>query len=231
VDSTHKFALRLIESGKAEEGAIVAAKQTSGIGRCGRTWESPSGNLYASIIRRLFLDRDWGKLSLAVACAVHKVISRYVSSDLYLHWPNDIYYKESKVAGILISIIDCWMIISIGINVHSTPDIAEAISLSDISEVKVIEIDDILKGILTELDEWLETSCVSNFSSIKNYWLRYVNEINSKVIIKNGKNSIAGFFKGIDNSGRLVLDREGKNLFISSGDMVENMKGIMVNNE
>ncbi|MDR2723909.1 MAG: biotin--[acetyl-CoA-carboxylase] ligase [Holosporaceae bacterium] len=232
VDSTHKYAVRLVENGKAEECIIIAEKQTDGVGRCGRIWESPSGNLYTSIIKKLPPDTELGKLSLTVAAAVHKVLSHYVpDNNLHLHWPNDVYYRRSKVAGILIAVLDHWMIISIGVNVNSAPDIVNAISIRDISGVEVISVEEVWRSILIELDIWLEAFCVSNFLFIKNYWLRYVNEINCKVIIKNGLDSITGIFKGIGDDGRLILGKQDKDLFISSGDMFLNVEGITVNYE
>jgi BirA family biotin operon repressor/biotin-[acetyl-CoA-carboxylase] ligase len=218
IDSTHKFAIRLIESEKAEELAIVAEKQTSGIGKYNRPWESPNGNLYISIIQKLW-HRDLGKLSLTVAAAVHKVILHHIAGDLYLHWPNDIYYKESKIAGILIAVMNSWMVISIGVNINSMPDIACAVSIKDVLKVGIISIDCVLKSILVELDIWFEELRVCGFSFVKNYWLRYVNEANRKVTIKDGNGFISGLFMGIDDFGRLILRKHGKNLFISSGDM------------
>ncbi|MDR0753219.1 MAG: biotin--[acetyl-CoA-carboxylase] ligase [Holosporaceae bacterium] len=218
-DSTHKFAIRLIEDEKAEELAIVAEKQTSGIGKCGRSWESPGGNLYVSVIQKLLWHRDPGQLSLTVAAAVHKVISRYISDDLYLHWPNDIHYKESKIAGILIAVVNSWMVISIGVNVNSTPDIARAVSIKDVSEVGIISIDCMLKGILTELDMWFDGLRVRGFLFVKNHWLRYACEVNRKITVKDRKGLVNGLFVGIDDFGRLILRKHGRDLFISSGDM------------
>jgi BirA family biotin operon repressor/biotin-[acetyl-CoA-carboxylase] ligase len=192
VDSTHKFAIRLIENGKAEELAVIAERQTSGIGKCGRPWESPSGNLYVSVIQKLSWHKDLGRLSLTVAAAIHKVIMHYIASDLYLHWPNDIYYKESKVAGILIAVVDSWIVISVGVNINSTPDIVRAVSIKDASNIEVISIDCVLKSILVELDMWFEELRVFGFLFVKNYWLRYAGEANRKVTVKDGKGFIDG---------------------------------------
>jgi BirA family biotin operon repressor/biotin-[acetyl-CoA-carboxylase] ligase len=226
IDSTHKFALRSVESGRTEECVIVAESQTAGIGRCGRRWESPRGNLYCSIIRKFSPDKiESGKLSLAVACAVHSAISRYLPEDLYLHWPNDVHYKKSKIAGILIAIVEGWVIISLGVNVGSAPD--GAVSMKDAG--CIVSTEDLLENVLTELKKWLEIQ--SDFGCLRDYWLRYINEINRKIIIRNGLDSLTGLFRGLDDSGRLILEWNGQHLFISSGDMFLNMEGITVNYE
>ena len=95
IDSTHKLALRMIESNSAFECGIIADIQTNGVGRCERKWESAPGNLYSSIIKRVPQNVDICKISLATACAVHEAVKNLLASAkkdyLYLHWPNDIY--------------------------------------------------------------------------------------------------------------------------------------------
>jgi BirA family biotin operon repressor/biotin-[acetyl-CoA-carboxylase] ligase len=231
IDSTHEFAIRLIENNQAMECAIIAENQTNGIGRCERSWISSRGNLFTSIIRNFSRKEDLGQLSLTVACAVHDVIADYIKKDLYLHWPNDVHYKKSKIAGILITVINDWIIISIGMNVNSAPDIVGAVSLVDICKFQSISVEQILESILIKLKKWLDNLHNLGFLHIKHYWLRYINEINRKIIIRNGSDSLAGIFRGIDDSGKLILELNGRNLLISSGDMFLNTKGITVNHE
>ncbi|MDR0632475.1 MAG: biotin--[acetyl-CoA-carboxylase] ligase [Holosporaceae bacterium] len=231
IDSTHKFAVRLIEKGKATECSIIAEKQTDGIGRCGRAWESPRGNLFASIIKKSSSNSELTKLSLMIACAVHEAISHYIPDNLYLHWPNDIYYKKSKVAGMLTTVIDCWLVISAGVNVNSAPEVANAASIKDVCGGVAVPPDEVLEKILVALDKWFDNFNVLGFLYIKNYWLRYINEIDCKITIRNGLDSLTGVFRGIDDSGRLILEMDGRRLFISSGDMFSNMEGMVTYHE
>ena len=101
IDSTHKLAVRMIENNSAFECGIIAETQTSGIGRCERKWVSAPGNLYSSIIKKLPENKDMCKISLATACAVHKTVKDFLDPEekdnLYLHWPNDIYYKNKNL--------------------------------------------------------------------------------------------------------------------------------------
>ena len=50
IDSTHKFALKMLESENVFECGIIAENQTNGIGRCERQWVSANGNLYSSVM-------------------------------------------------------------------------------------------------------------------------------------------------------------------------------------
>ncbi|MDX5487593.1 MAG: biotin--[acetyl-CoA-carboxylase] ligase [Wolbachia endosymbiont of Andrena praecox] len=56
VSSTNKEALDLIDKGISNETAIIADKQTEGRGRTGKSWISPEGNFYASLVINLFND-------------------------------------------------------------------------------------------------------------------------------------------------------------------------------
>ncbi|MDR1561027.1 MAG: hypothetical protein LBS23_01585 [Holosporaceae bacterium] len=127
------------------------------------------------------------------------------------------------------AIIDSWLVISIGINIKSAP-FKQAISMREILGLDKINFapQDMLECILKNIEEWTRCSAEKGFFYIRSYWLRYINEINCKVIIKNGSESISGIFAGIDEFGRLILENDRRKLFISSGDMFVNTKNITV---
>ena len=222
----------MIENGSAFECGIVADIQTNGIGRCERKWESAPGNLYSSIIKKIPKNVDICKLSLATACAVHETVKNLLESDkmdhLYLHWPNDIYYENKKLSGILLAAVEGWVVISIGINIHSvsTPT---AVSLDSIVGGFSFSAQQLFDFVLNKLNIWLNLLQVENFSGIRGYWLQNIVGMNSEVTIRNGRDSLSGIIRGIDELGRLVLEYNGRKLYISSGDMFINEKEIMVN--
>ncbi|MDR2068234.1 MAG: biotin--[acetyl-CoA-carboxylase] ligase [Holosporaceae bacterium] len=239
IDSTHKFALRLIESGTSvSECAIVADYQTDAIGRCGRRWHSIPGNLFVSIVKELPDYADLGQLSLTTACAVRESIGSYLPSDrdLRLHWPNDIYYARSKISGILLATLDRWLVISVGVNINPIPSMDSAISITEILETSGVKLRapthlEILPRVSADLEKWLSDLKNLGFFYIKDHWLRYINEINCKITIKNGRESLRGTFSGIDNLGRLILEENGRSMFISSGDIFANEEAIAVRYE
>jgi BirA family biotin operon repressor/biotin-[acetyl-CoA-carboxylase] ligase len=219
----------MIMSQQATECAIAVGIQTAGIGRCERRWESDWGNLFMSVIKKLPPRREFGQLSMAIACAVHEAISYYIPEDLYLHWPNDIYYKKSKIAGILVAVVDGWMVISVGVNVNSRPSIEQAACIKDIAGK--ISTDEIMERILDGIDKWFCNLSIDGVQCLKEYWLRYINELGCKITVRNGHDSVSGVFRGMDDLGRLILEQNGSNLLISSGDMFLNMEGIVVSHE
>ncbi|MBR1735353.1 MAG: biotin--[Alphaproteobacteria bacterium] len=236
IDSTHLYAIRLVESNSsalkdAENIAIVAEEQTNGIGRCKRQWVSLKGNLFTSVIMRMPISNDLGQLSLATACAVHEAICNYLSdesyvSDLSLHWPNDVYYKQKKISGVLLAVSNNFLIISVGINVEKCPD-DENIGRQSTCLRKIVlsnvelHLNELLCILLERIEMWITQLCKAGFPDIKSYWLRNINDINCNVTIKNGLFIVNGFFLGIDDSGKAILENENGRVLISSGDFFE----------
>lgn len=232
VDSTHKLAIRMIENNSVFECGILADVQTNGVGRCERKWESAPGNLYASVIKKILKNKDICKISLATACAVHETIKNLLDPEkkkhLHLHWPNDIYYKNKKLSGILLAVVEDWIVISFGINIHSVPT-PTAVSLDGIVGDFCISAQRLFGSVLKALDSWLNLLRIDSFSGIREYWLRNIVGMNSEVTIKNGRDHLSGIIRGIDELGRLILECNGRRLYISSGDMFVNEQEIMVN--
>lgn len=225
VDSTHSFALRLLDSGVVDKDVTIIAKsQTAGIGRCGRVWTSKSNNLFMSSMKKL---NDKGnELSLIVACALRetiiKCIGYNVKSRLTLHWPNDIYYDGKKLSGILIATVGNWHIISIGVNIHRVPEIGTATSLKEIyPNLNITPI-----KMLFEIEEGLSQWLPKDFSEVKDYWMKHAQNVGESITVKNGQDSLSGIYNGIDEAGKLILELDNKKVLISSGDMFEDMDKI-----
>ncbi|MFP4025413.1 MAG: biotin--[acetyl-CoA-carboxylase] ligase [Thiohalospira sp.] len=104
-DSTNTYAVQLLKSGNVDEGTIVYThdqKAGRGLGR--NTWESEKGkNLTFSII--LYPDflpiEHHYMLSKIISLGLFEYASSKVS-DIKIKWPNDIYFNDKKLAGILI---------------------------------------------------------------------------------------------------------------------------------
>lgn len=228
IDSTHLYALRLIEDSNffIDKGvAIVADEQTNGIGRCKRRWISTKGNLFVSIIMEMPENANLGQISLTSACAVRETIAYYLKdakNDLKLHWPNDVYYQKKKISGMLLATSGGFLIISVGINVNSSPDIDRpSISIREILRHSCAELhqEELLGILLKNIDEQIYCLCNVGFSDVRSYWLRNISDIACKAAIKNGGSVLNGIFLDIDDSGRAVLECSGQHISISSGDL------------
>ena len=131
VGSTNDEARRLAEQG-TEAGAVVVAKeQLRGRGRHGRVWQSPPGNLYASLLLRpgCTVARS-AQLSLVASLALAEALIALAppNSDVRVKWPNDVLVRGAKVAGLLLESASrpggrvAWVVVGSGVNIASAPD-------------------------------------------------------------------------------------------------------------
>ena len=95
-DEARKYA-RLTEG----EGVFVAARQSAGRGRRGRSFLSPEGGIYLSILRRGAGELSPAKITAVAAVRAASVIERYLGLSVDIKWVNDLYYNGKKLAGIL----------------------------------------------------------------------------------------------------------------------------------
>ena len=83
---------------------VTADFQTAGRGQAGNSWESEAGkNLLFGLLfhpREVEANRQF-ILSQAVALSICETLSDY-TEDIRIKWPNDIYWKDKKICGILI---------------------------------------------------------------------------------------------------------------------------------
>ena len=182
VDNDHEEqdeeAKALAQSG-AEAGTVVwAREQTAGKGRHGRSWTSPRGNLYLSIIQRPNCRlADAPQMGFVTGVALADALQWLVNVPIALKWPNDLMIEGKKASGILLeSAADAkgrldWLVIGVGVNVESFPS-----GLPDVTSLRetgaTISIEGLLSVFLERLfwhaDEWQHTG----FEATRRRWLR-----------------------------------------------------------
>ena len=132
IDSTSDRARALLAGGKQPPFAVVAERQSAGRGRRGRTWQSPSGNLYVTFVlpppALLAMDAALTPLKAAVCCA--KVLQQRLGLRVTLKWPNDVLFAGKKIAGLLCETTTNGaaageVLIGLGLNTLSAPAIHE----------------------------------------------------------------------------------------------------------
>lgn len=101
-DSTNKIAKQLAEQGAKEGTIVLAERQTAGRGRLGRSFFSPEGGIYMSVILRpSVLPQDFLFITVAAAVAVAEAVEEITQKTCKVKWVNDIYINDKKVCGIL----------------------------------------------------------------------------------------------------------------------------------
>lgn len=195
--------------------------QTNGKGRFERKWYSEKG--LDLTFSTLFLPNEKVKnlsvVSLYAGLAVYKVLIKQLDENLNLKWPNDIYYKDKKLGGILCENIYSnnkqVVIIGIGINVNSINN-SEKISDNNITSVKEItninyNIDFILNDILKELRIYLNNFNFPLNNDILNEWKNASTSIGKKVLYEQDGEQKNAVIIDINNNSALALLDEKTN--------------------
>ena len=141
--STNTLMKELLAKGEWQEGErfLYTAFQTAGRGQAGNGWESEEGkNLLCSIL--LPPRKNLYFLNIAIGVALLRVIGE----DFTIKWPNDIYFGDKKVAGILIenAIIGNeikYSIAGIGLNVNQTTFVSDAPNPVSLKQIRGQEYD------------------------------------------------------------------------------------------
>ena len=168
--STNTLLKELIAKGQ-EPKFIYAGYQTAGRGQTGNSWESEEGkNLLCSIL--LPPDKNLHFLNIAVSVAVYRTIRELGIRELAIKWPNDIYWQDKKIAGILVenAIIGNevkYSIAGIGLNINQTDfrsDAPNPVSLKQITG-KEYDIDALMQRLYEAIREVLREEVWSEYKS------------------------------------------------------------------
>ncbi len=153
IDSTNEYAKRIAH--EVPEGTVVVArKQTSGRGRRGRSWVSPEGGLWMSMV--LKPEKVDPRLVFIGALAVVDVLGEF-GIQAGIKWPNDVWVGGKKIAGILTEgKAGEYSVLGVGLNVNNPlPEELRdsATSLMYLTGVEV-PLDGVLKRLVLHLNAW-----------------------------------------------------------------------------
>ena len=244
VGSTNALALERARAGDSGRLWIVSPHQQSGRGRRGRAWETPRGNLAATL---LIVDRQELRLAatlgfvagLALADALSAVVPAgriTVAPDggnavggrgrFELKWPNDVLAGGAKLAGILLEsaiLADgrIALAVGIGVNVVSHPDGLPypATSLGALNAG--CDADTLF---LALSDAWADNARLWNggrgLNDIRRLWLARAAGLGSEVAVKVDGSVVRGIFETIDEDCRFVIRARGGDVVtIAAGDV------------
>jgi BirA family biotin operon repressor/biotin-[acetyl-CoA-carboxylase] ligase len=230
MDSTNIQAKRLGEHDAVNGTVVVTECQTAGRGRRGKTWVSPAGNCYFSILLRpeVLVDRA-SVITLVSAMALAKAIKQVAALDTMIKWPNDVIANGKKLCGILTeSSTDLeyinYAVVGIGINANQTDfpeeikDMASSIRLETGKEINRAELLGTFLNIFeTYYETFLETEDLTKLSEEYNRLL--VNRGREVKIIEKETERILTAV-GIDDKGGLIVeDCNGQRETIISGEV------------
>jgi len=215
LDSTSVKA-REIAADSPDGTVVIAEKQVGGKGRMGKTWHSPPGGIYLSLILKPEIPPDHAhRLTLVSGVAVAEVLKELgVAAEI--KWPNDILINGKKVCGTLTEIdaemdVVNYVIIGIGIDANieleMLPPIAMLQATSLLAETGgVVDRVAITQRFLERFEQYYATSLYAGFSQIIRHWRAYSATIGRRVKIVTKFRTIVGEAVGIDHDGALIVE-------------------------
>ena len=230
LDSTNNRALALAaNANSATPFLVLAERQTAGRGRGANAWWSAPGSLTFSLLFDAAtigvpLDR-WPQVSLAAALAIRQTVADVLpGDDVRVKWPNDVFLRGKKVAGILVEIPPVRpqrLVLGIGLNVNNSfaaaPDELRSIATSMIDAVSSpFTLNEVLLQLLQTLHGEL-THLQQHPPNLANRWRPHCLLKGRTVHVAAGPVTHVGVCRGIDQSGALLLETESGRQRLLSG--------------
>lgn len=219
--STQDEARRLAVGGEREV-VVVADEQTGGHGRRGRGWDSPPGNLYASLVTTARWPRAlWPAGSLIAAttlCTALEGLAPPDAAGLALKWPNDVLLDGRKVAGLLLEAADDAVLVGCGLNLEVAP--------SGLASATTLAAAGWRTDPLTVLERWLQawnravtTLADGDTTSWREAWLARAAGLHRPIRVALPKRTLEGVHRGIDAHGALRVETAAGVEAVFAGDV------------
>jgi BirA family transcriptional regulator, biotin operon repressor / biotin---[acetyl-CoA-carboxylase] ligase len=216
VSSTNDLALSLTEIPVPEGTVIIAEEQTSGRGRLGRTWASPRGGVWLSVILRPGLPLETVPVvGLAAAIATAQAIRKTTALLARLKWPNDVLVEGKKVVGILAETPPAadWVVVGIGINANVPQEVLPEVSGYPATSLQVllghpVDREALIRALLRELDQGYAVLKSAGARAVLRRWREMAETLGREVQIEMPGAAISGTAYDIDEAGALLLRLE-----------------------
>ena len=223
LSSTMDEATRMALDGTEDGTVVLADEQTAGRGRFQRTWVSPQGNLYFSIVLRPSV-HALQYLSILSGVAVVRAIRKATTLTPTIKWPNDIRVGGKKVCGILVE--NSFQgntlqhaTVGIGINVTFDPstveELAETATGLNIETGTEVDRKVLLRHLLQEMDRLyisLREGVPSASQEVEGAGAKIVEEwrglletLGKQVEVRWRDDVYSGYAEDVDEVGQLIL--------------------------
>lgn len=222
--STNEDVRALARDGAPEGTWLRAERQTAGKGRMGRVWEGAAGNLFASTLVRLAPnDPQPASLAFVAAVAVHEVLSDFVGENaIRLKWPNDIMAAHAKLCGMLLERVDDAVVIGIGINIGSAPDVPDRLTTClRMLGVETVDAATLLDLVADRFAQWLLRWRTYGLEPVVRAWLARAHAPGTlcMAVLPDGER-VEGRFETLDDDGAFIMRlADGTQRAIHAGDV------------
>lgn len=236
VESTNDLARAIVaeyqnESQTLQPLLVLTLEQSGGRGRQGRAWSSPRGKgVYATRVVAVG-DPAWLQtLPLLVGVGLCRALSPHLPAPCRLKWPNDLLVEvegaRKKIGGILIEAAvrpgeTVLAIVGFGVNyLHGTADLPETATSLVLLGGGVVSLEDLTWDLVAGVEAELNHLADSAYA-VESYRALSIHRPGERIVCRLADAVLAGTFVGFDESGRLVMEREGQRIPVAAGEVIE----------
>jgi BirA family biotin operon repressor/biotin-[acetyl-CoA-carboxylase] ligase len=233
VDSTNTRLLQLPPPPWDCVDALLSEIQSAGRGRRGREWLSPFGGSIAMSVSRPFraAERANPTLSLAVGVAVARALVRMGARGIRLKWPNDIWFADRKMGGVLIELRTetggpAHVVTGVGLNLSLPSETRREIEASGTRVAALAEActapvprNELAAALLEELLSMLADFERRGFAPFRDEWSALDVLGGRAARVLTGDGAVEGVARGVDAEGALLLDCGSQRQRFVSGEV------------
>lgn len=228
IDSTNTHLVRRASTESIDGIICLAESQTSGRGRRGRTWLTPTGQSIAiSLGQSLGVPvAEVGPLSLVVGIGVAVSLQKMGVEGVRLKWPNDILLDGAKAGGILIELAGIGqplaVVIGIGLNVGAGAQVRErlGIPIGDLQEkCQHISRNELAAALIVNVHEQVVEFERDGFAPLRSRWEKLHAHQHKPVLLLATNETVEGIARGVSLSGELVIETSKGVSHFSSGEV------------
>ena len=233
VTSTNTVAKFLSRHDTENGTVIISERQTNAKGRSGKSWESPLGGVWLSIILKPNVDHSRLPLiTIATGVAVAKTLERIGIKNAEIKWPNDILINGKKVCGILTEAVAKFntienVIVGVGIDANlETKDLPEKLQAGTTTLKDELGRDGdenlLIKIFLEEFEKISEIFYEKDYESILKEWRKRSFTIGKIVEVREPFNIYYdAYVVGIGKEGALIVEKiDGSLEKVISGECI-----------
>jgi BirA family biotin operon repressor/biotin-[acetyl-CoA-carboxylase] ligase len=231
LSSTSTVAKERAEKGAKEGTVIIAETQAQGRGRLNRSWISPKGGVWLSVILRPAIAlEDALKMTLTTSVAVAKTFLQLYGLKAEIKWPNDVLIDGKKVCGILTETSTNektvnTMVVGIGINANFSLEAlprnlrSTATTLKEVLR-RSVDLEELVSTLLKEFEAGYESFKEKKGTELLEEWRKMAGFLGKKIKISSLEESWTGQAIDIDETGALIVGLEsGERKRVLSGDV------------
>lgn len=204
------LAARIASGTSVPEGEwLIADRQRAGKGRQGRTWFDGIGNFMGSTVVRIGRgDPPAATLALVAGLALVEAVAEFIPPPrrAMLKWPNDVMVGAAKLSGILLEASGPDVIVGIGVNLASAPDLPDrettALSAFGPAPDRDLFARKLAASFAEELHRWRR----SGLAEMIERWLAAGHPVGTPLKVgEPGEPAVEGTFAGLAADGALQL--------------------------